>query len=206
MSNVMVIYTVALREVMILVVIGSASNSFIFTQVNINRPIHVCSFDCVSHIQPSFDSILQAAQDALRKLFPPPESTVCYMDDILCSYPTQEHLFLTRVVGMALFKQYSSCLLATEEQRKLVCVPPFRNIPTEEATQTLPGFFQHHAFARLQIAKERVDLTERSGSKLIWNYLPVDAAQVAAVKLEHAIETCKSAFSLKRTLILSIPG
>ena len=51
--------------------------------------------------------------------------------------------------------------------------------------------FQHSILTRKPLVKARVALTEKSQSKLIWNYLPVDIAQAASAKLDHILANCE---------------
>jgi hypothetical protein len=49
---------------------------------------------------------------------------------------------------------------------------------------------QHAGVTREKLLKGRRDLVEKHESRLIWNYLPVDVAKRAALRLERALEEC----------------
>ena len=76
---------------------------------------HVCSINCTTHLQPSFQSLLQASHDALENLFSPLERLLCNGYDIPL-YPTPDQLFFARIVGLVLSKLYvSNALLPIEK-------------------------------------------------------------------------------------------
>ena len=99
--------------------------------MNIFKCLHLCSSDCVSHVQPSFQSLVDAARDALQNLFSPVERLLEYIRDVPSTYPTQEQLFHARVIGLTQFKLYFSYLLLTKEEKTEVCdrlsLPPRSN-------------------------------------------------------------------------------
>jgi hypothetical protein len=84
-------------------------------QMNIDLCLHICSPNCASHVQPSFQSLVNAARDALLDLFSSPESLLGCIQEI--NYPTQNQLFLARVVGLTQFKLYFSYLLLSRERK-----------------------------------------------------------------------------------------
>ena len=86
-------------------------------QMNIYRSLHLCSSGCVSHVQPSFQSLVDAARDALQNLFSPVEGLLGCVRDIPSTYPTQEQLFHARIIGLTQFKLYFSYLLLTKEEK-----------------------------------------------------------------------------------------
>ena len=85
-------------------------------QMNVNRPIHICSFDCEVHIQPSFHSVLDIARHTLDKLFSPPETLLPYIGGTL-TYPTQDQIRLSRIIGLTQFYLYFSDIALEEEPR-----------------------------------------------------------------------------------------
>jgi hypothetical protein len=95
---------------------GGCLLTAILCQVGTERPLHICSYDCDSHFQPHFISVLEAAQLALRDLFSPPEAILRYIREPL-SYPTQDHIRLSRVIGLTQHNLYFSDTLLPEETR-----------------------------------------------------------------------------------------
>jgi hypothetical protein len=93
------------------------SSSLTSLQMNITKSLHICSFDCTSHVQTPFQSWVDAAVDALQNLFSPKEGLLSYIRDMPTKYPTQEQLMLARIVGLTLFKLYFSYLLLSEERK-----------------------------------------------------------------------------------------
>jgi hypothetical protein len=88
--------------------------------MNIDKCLHICSFNCVFHVQPSFQSLVDAARDALQTLFPPRDRLLGYIREIPPKYPTEEQLMLSRIVGLTQFKLYFSYLLLTKDKREEV--------------------------------------------------------------------------------------
>jgi hypothetical protein len=123
---------------------------------------------------------MKAAKDALDKL-------CSSAADLPFTHPTREHIFLCRIVGLATFKLYYTYALLDNDQRDHVCPLDFCS-SLGEAENPL---FQHSALTRDRLVKARVSLAEQSKSKLIWNYLPVDVAQVASAKLDRVLEACE---------------
>jgi hypothetical protein len=85
-------------------------------QVGVERPIHICSRYCDSHFKPPFKSIVQDAHRALNGLFSPPESVLKHIREPL-SYPTQDHIRLSRVIGLVQHNLYFSDTLSPEVKR-----------------------------------------------------------------------------------------
>ena len=98
--------------------VGGCFLTLILCQIGTERPLHICSYDCDSHFQPHFTSILDATQFALQDLFSPPETILRYIREPL-SYPTQDHIRLSRVVGLTQHKLYFTDSLLPEEKRNL---------------------------------------------------------------------------------------
>jgi len=136
-----------------------------FEKMNIMQPRHVCGPCCSSHIQPTFDTVMKTAKDALDKL-------VSFATDMPFTYPTQEQMFWCRVVGQATFKLYFTYALLNSDQRA-----------------------RHSELTRERLVKARVSLAEQSKAKLIWNYLPVDVARAASAKLDRVLEAFSSSSS-----------
>ena len=79
--------------------------------MNIDEPSHACSVNCSSHIQPSFQRLVDDARDALRSLF----------SDPLRGTPiVSERLFCARRVGLALSKMYLTFLLLSTSENEQV--------------------------------------------------------------------------------------
>jgi len=89
-------------------------------QMNIYKCLHVCSLTCDSHVQPSFQSLVHAARDALQKLFSPLENLLDCIQEMPPTYPTRDQLFLSRVVGLTQFKLYFSYLLLSRDMKTKV--------------------------------------------------------------------------------------
>jgi len=127
--------------------------------------MHICSYECNSHFQPPFTSVVEDARRALNDLFSPPESILQYIRDPI-SYPTQDHIRLSRVIGLVQHNLYFSDMLLSEEKR-----------------------VQHLELTRPVFLNARTKLSNAcGGSALIWNYLPVDVARRAETRLERAFE------------------
>jgi hypothetical protein len=136
-----------------------------FEKIGFTECLHICSLNCSSHVQPSFRSLFNKARDALHLLFSDPEDLLHNIRRFPLDYPTQQQLFHARVVGLSLCKLYVSHLLLPQEKE-----------------------VQHAGFTRDTLLKGRRGLAEKHQSKLIWNYLPVEVAQCAAVRLDYALE------------------
>lgn len=143
-------------------------------------------------MQPSFRSLVDAARDALQKLFSPLESLLGCTQEMAPTYPTPDELFLARVVGLAQFKFYFSYLLLSRDMKTEV-KPPNCDCPCHLLT-LCAYVFQHSITSRPGLANARLQLAEKTQAKLIWNYLPVDAARRAAAKLALATKTCEAFF------------
>ena len=88
----------------------------ILCQIGTERPLHICSYDCDSHFQPHFESVLEDAQLTLQNLFSPQDTILRYIREPL-SYPTQDHIRLSRVIGFTQHKLYFTDSLLPEEKR-----------------------------------------------------------------------------------------
>jgi hypothetical protein len=157
--------------------------------MNIDRCLHICDPNCASHVQPSFQSLVHAARDALQSLFLPWE---CLMGSIqeIPAYPTRDQLFHTRVVGLAQFELYFSYqLLSRERKTEVSSATPVIAFPS--AHFVCLHTFQHSITSRPGLANARLQLAERTEVKLIWNYLPEDVARRAAAKLAPTVNACE---------------
>jgi hypothetical protein len=160
-------------------------------QMEITSCLHVCSPTCTTHFQPSFQSLLQAAQDALENLFSPLEARLRNGHDMSPIYPTCDQLFFSRIIGLIFYKLYVSNALLPKEKVQQVSLPAMLSVPI----YLLPHFVfrrQHFLSVNANLARARREFMESTQSGLVWNYLPVDIAQRSALKLDLAMTTCKT--------------
>ena len=82
---------------------------------------HICSFPCSSHVQPSFDTLVSAAEKALDALFSDADM-LRYISSETPPLLTQSQLLNAQTVGYVQFTMQFSCHLLSEEQRARVSV------------------------------------------------------------------------------------
>jgi hypothetical protein len=171
--------------------------------MGMHRPHHLCSFLCSSHVQPTFEALLQVAEDSVQSLFSSREALLRSIQDPKSAYPTKDQLFHARVVGLTQFRLYFSNLLLSKEDKARVSflIFPLNHLREIHINLTsFANFLQHSRLTRLGLTEARVKLVNQTKSKLIWNYLPVDVAQRAAIKLKLAMETCECNFASTHVL------
>ena len=85
-------------------------------KMELNECLHLCSLNCSSHVQPSFQALLHSAEVSLHKLFSDPERLLFNIRQFPEEYPTQDQLFHARLVGLTFCKFYLSTLLLPKEK------------------------------------------------------------------------------------------
>jgi hypothetical protein len=91
-----------------------------YLQMGIESSIHICSLHCKSHVQPTWEALIATARDALDNLFLPPTRLLRCIRESPPDYPTREHLFYARLVGLTQFYIYFSYLVMPEDKRNEV--------------------------------------------------------------------------------------
>ena len=84
-------------------------------QINVERPPHICSLDCISHPTAPFLSVLDAAQQALEDLFTPEETVLAHIQGQL-PYPTHNHVHFSRIIGLMQSHLYFTDMLLSDEK------------------------------------------------------------------------------------------
>jgi len=88
-----------------------------YLQMGIESSIHICSLHCKSHVQPTWEALFVTGRDALDNLFLPPTRLLRCIRECPPDYPTREHLFYARLVGLTQFHIYFSYLVMPESKR-----------------------------------------------------------------------------------------
>jgi hypothetical protein len=90
--------------------------------MGMHKADHLCSFSCSDHVQPTFEALLQVAEESVQGLFSSRETLLRYIQDPHSIYPTKDQLFLARIVGLTQFRLYFSNLLLSKENKARVSV------------------------------------------------------------------------------------
>jgi hypothetical protein len=152
-------------------------------QFGIHRPTHICSVDCNSHLRPSFQDILGDMRLALNELFPSRETILQHIMDPR-TYPTEDHIRLSRHVGFAQFFIYYTSMLLPHDKLEFVRV-------CDISFCVMSNLLYQDPDLQCGLVKARLKLAVSPGPTLIWNYLPVHIAEKAERKLERALERCE---------------